>query len=144
MLSNNSDNPLPDRDFLFLLILIFIFSSCGKPKGNDNSSGAKPPGVYLIVLGTLQDGGSPHIGCKKDCCKELFSKPDPCRKVVSLGIIDQENKKSWLIEATPDIATQLKLLMNISKSGEKETPDGIFLTHAHIGHYAGLMYLGKE
>ena len=26
----------------------------------------------------------------------------------------------------------------------KETPDGIFVTHAHIGHYSGLMYLGKE
>ena len=26
----------------------------------------------------------------------------------------------------------------------KELPDGIFLTHAHIGHYTGLMYLGKE
>ena len=25
-----------------------------------------------------------------------------------------------------------------------ETPDAIFLTHAHIGHYSGLMYLGKE
>ena len=23
-------------------------------------------------------------------------------------------------------------------------PDGIFLTHAHIGHYTGLMYLGRE
>ena len=22
--------------------------------------------------------------------------------------------------------------------------DGIFLTHAHVGHYTGLMYLGKE
>ena len=22
--------------------------------------------------------------------------------------------------------------------------DGIFLTHAHIGHYTGLMYLGRE
>ncbi len=26
----------------------------------------------------------------------------------------------------------------------KETPDVIFLTHAHVGHYMGLMYLGKE
>ena len=25
-----------------------------------------------------------------------------------------------------------------------DPPDGIFLSHAHIGHYAGLMYLGKE
>jgi len=32
-------------------------------------------------------------------------------------------------------------------AGKKENndiPNGIFLSHAHIGHYTGLMYLGKE
>ena len=27
--------------------------------------------TYLKVLGTVQDGGSPHIGCQKSCCKDL-------------------------------------------------------------------------
>ena len=39
--------------------------------------------------------------------------------------------------------SQLKLLKEHAQ-GSKETPDGIFMTHAHIGHYAGLMYLGRE
>ena len=27
--------------------------------------------TYLKVLGTVQDGGSPHIGCQKSCCTDL-------------------------------------------------------------------------
>lgn len=99
-------------------------------------------GVKLKVLGTIQDAGSPHIGCKKDCCKELFENPDIDRKVVALGLLDHDNQKKYLFEASPDLATQLKDLK--FNTEDKEMPDGIFLTHAHIGHYSGLMYLGKE
>lgn len=98
--------------------------------------------VQIIILGTVQDGGSPHIGCKKECCSELFKQPDPARRVVSLGILDHRNKKQYLFEATPDIPQQLKILSQYNSGNEM--PDGIFLTHAHIGHYTGLMYLGKE
>jgi len=98
----------------------------------------------LIVLGTLQDAGAPHMACKKDCCKTLFEHPNINLQVVSLGIIDPIAEKSFLFEATPNIATQMKTLSTLSTFNKKETPDGIFLTHAHIGHYAGLMYLGKE
>jgi len=98
----------------------------------------------IIILGSAQDAGSPHIGCTKDCCKDLFQNPDRNRMVVSLGLVDPENKMNWLFEATPDIARQLKMLKNYSKFSTSEMPNGIFLTHAHIGHYAGLMYLGRE
>jgi len=97
----------------------------------------------LVVLGTIQDAGSPHIACKKACCAPLFGKPNSLRKVVSLGVVDPQNNTSFLFEATPDITSQLKSLKQFSNS-EKELPDGIFLSHAHIGHYTGLMYLGKE
>jgi Metal-dependent hydrolases of the beta-lactamase superfamily I len=63
--------------------------------------------------------------------------------VVSLGIIDPTNNKTFLFEATPDITSQVKHLKQVANS-ENELPDGVFLTHAHIGHYTGLMYLGKE
>jgi pyrroloquinoline quinone biosynthesis protein B len=99
--------------------------------------------VQLIVLGNVQDAGSPHIGCKKVCCKKLFKNPNPNRQVVSLGLIDNDNHTSYLFEATPDISRQLKTLRNLD-TALSEMPSGIFLTHAHIGHYSGLMYLGKE
>lgn len=98
----------------------------------------------LVVLGTLQDAGSPHAGCTKDCCKALFNHPDPTRMVVALGLLDPAHQMNWLFEATPDLPRQMKLLKEFSPFRQEETPNGIFLTHAHIGHYSGLMYLGRE
>jgi pyrroloquinoline quinone biosynthesis protein B len=97
----------------------------------------------IVVLGTIQDAGSPQIGCTNDCCKNLFNQPDHSRQVVSLGLYDSKQKMSYLFEATPDISKQLRLLKTYSKS-PTDLPNGIFLTHAHIGHYTGLMFLGKE
>lgn len=102
-----------------------------------------PAQTSIIVLGTIQDAGSPQIGCTKDCCKNLFINPDHSRQVVALGLFDPSTKTSYLFEATPNINTQLRQLKNNSKS-LTDLPNGIFLTHAHIGHYTGLMFLGKE
>lgn len=131
--------------FLFLAII-----SCQEPSNNKEvlnaplSPSKEITGTSLVILGTIQDAGSPHIACKKECCQDLFLLPDKNRKVVSLGIIEPENNKKYLFEATPDISEQLKKLMSGGNSNKKEIADGIFLTHAHIGHYTGLMYLGKE
>lgn len=131
------------RIYLVILALIFAFGCYTGPRNNPVQS---PPEteVTLIVLGTLQDGGSPHAGCKKECCRDRFEQPDATRKVVSLGLIDHKNKTSWLFEASPDLPSQMKHLKEFSGKKDTETPDGIFLTHAHIGHYAGLMHLGRE
>ena len=118
-----------------LFIYLFIFSF---------SYSQKKLSPYIIVLGTIQDAGSPHMGCEKSCCIDLFENPDPTRKVVSLGLVDPQEKKYWLIEASPDFITQCRELKKISGFEHAKSPDGIFLTHAHIGHYTGLMYLGKE
>lgn len=99
--------------------------------------------VEVMVLGTVQDAGSPHIGCQKVCCAELFEHHDNKRKVVSLGLVDYETQQTFLFEATPDMPAQLKMLKRFSEV-PNEIPNGIFLTHAHIGHYTGLMYLGRE
>ena len=130
-----------------LLIVLCAVISCNENNiKQENVSEVAPEtreitGPSLVVLGTVQDAGSPHIACKKDCCKELFENPDPTRKVVSLGLVFDD--KTYLFEATPGISTQVKMLQRLADS-EKELPDGIFLTHAHIGHYTGLMYLGRE
>ena len=95
---------------------------------------------FVVLLGTLQDGGSPHMGCQKDCCKMI----DPNKKVVSLGLIDPMSKKKFLFEASPDFVSQTNFLNGLLPSSSEKTPDGIFITHAHMGHYAGLMFLGRE
>ncbi len=98
----------------------------------------------LIILGTIQDAGSPQIACNKSCCINLFKNPDPSRKIISLGLVDPQNNKSYLFEATPDMGAQIELLNSYKPKRDSKIVDGIFLTHAHIGHYTGLMFLGKE
>jgi|GEM_PF-3138826 len=102
------------------------------------------PVPFLVVLGNVQDGGSPHIGCAKSCCAVLWEHPDPQRKVTCLGLVDPVNEQSFIFEATPDFPEQLKALRMFAPFQKDGIPNGIFLTHAHIGHYSGLMYLGKE
>jgi pyrroloquinoline quinone biosynthesis protein B len=48
------------------------------------------------------------------------------------------------LEASPDFVAQTRTLKAFLPSSANTLPDGIFLTHAHIGHYAGLMFLGRE
>ena len=124
-------------------LLVFIIAlSCNHDKKHNQKSTLKSPSI--VILGTIQDAGSPHIGCSKKCCDSLFKNDNFTRKVVSLGIIDPQENKTFLIEATPDIASQMKQLLSFSVLNNNKIPNGILLTHAHIGHYAGLMYLGKE
>jgi pyrroloquinoline quinone biosynthesis protein B len=65
------------------------------------------------------------------------------RNAVSLGLIDPAGHKKYLFDATPGFPEQLYELEMEAPSGRFELA-GIFLTHAHIGHYTGLMHLGHE
>jgi pyrroloquinoline quinone biosynthesis protein B len=96
--------------------------------------------VELHVLGIAQDAGRPQLGCTKACCVEE-GKPRPRIPVVSLGITQSDPSKSVLIEATPDISSQWGYLTTRNKGVE---PSTIFVTHAHMGHYSGLLQLGRE
>ena len=111
--------------FMFFFFALFTYSQTSESD-------------YIQVLGIVQDAGYPHIGCEKDCCKAV----SPGDYFVScLGLVDKTNNKRYLFDATPDIHNQLNLL---EKFSDANLVDGIFLTHAHIGHYTGLMYLGRE
>jgi pyrroloquinoline quinone biosynthesis protein B len=123
---------------ILLLVLISLIS-CG-----DNIKIQNPTyKQYLTVLGTAQDGGYPHIGCQKICCINVYNGKNERKNVVSLGLIDIENQKKWLFDASPDMHTQLATIEQ-NHLKKEEIIDGIFLTHAHIGHYTGLMYFGRE
>jgi pyrroloquinoline quinone biosynthesis protein B len=49
-----------------------------------------------------------------------------------------------MFEATPDFREQLHRLDELAPVEATPGLAGIFLTHAHIGHYTGLMFLGHE
>ncbi len=97
--------------------------------------------VMVRVLGTAQDGGVPQIGCSCDNCTAARMDPSRRRRVSSIGVVNLGTGRSYLLDATWDLPDQLQVLGRISG---RPLPDAILLTHAHIGHYAGLLYLGKE
>lgn len=131
------------RRTVFYSVLFALGLSNGAQGQAINSIGADT-GVTLHVLGTLQDAGAPHIACAKSCCSALFNSEGAEQFVVALGVVDHDTEQSFLFEATPDMPEQLRALKNVASFKTTDIPNGIFLTHAHIGHYTGLMYLGKE
>jgi len=100
-------------------------------------------GPFAIVLGTAQDGGYPQAGCKKDCCKGAWGDATKRRDVASLGIVDPASGQRWFIECSPSFPRQARRLDEAYPKLAGKL-DGILLTHAHIGHYAGLIHLGRE
>lgn len=131
-----------------IIILVFIIAGCSDKSDSQQNLDQKTEhsikNTSIVILGTVQDAGSPQIACKKECCANLFANPDNQRQVISLGLVDSENHKTYMFEATPDIGKQMNMITKYEPESNKEYVDGIFLTHAHIGHYTGLMYLGKE
>ncbi|WP_343522448.1 MBL fold metallo-hydrolase [Pedobacter sp.] len=99
---------------------------------------------YVLVLGVAQDGGYPHMGCQKNCCTLAWKNQKLKKNVVSLALVDPKSKKWWLFEATPDIKLQLQDFRKRTNEAYPYLPEGIFITHAHIGHYTGLMEFGRE
>ncbi|MCI0451338.1 MAG: MBL fold metallo-hydrolase [Candidatus Latescibacteria bacterium] len=117
-----------------VISLILVFLVLAAPALAQKPSG----GWELVVLGIAQDGGMPHPGCAKSPCTDVHAGTRRAEKVSCLGLVDRESGAAYLFDATPDFPAQLQALTG------GQPPDGIFLTHAHIGHYTGLMYLGKE
>jgi pyrroloquinoline quinone biosynthesis protein B len=97
-------------------------------------------GPFLVVLGIAQDGGVPHAGSRD----AAWSDPSLRRSVTCVAVVDTAARKRWMVDATPDFPAQLHALDAIAPPAGSPRLDGILLTHAHIGHYAGLMHLGLE
>ena len=111
-------------------ILFFLFTSF-QPAEKD---------PFIIILGTAQDAGYPQIGCNKECCKKYWDKKIARQKVSCLALFDPVTNQKWIFDATPDLTEQIHKADKLQKGNLS----GIFLTHAHIGHYTGLIYLGRE
>lgn len=98
---------------------------------------------YITILGVAQDAGYPQINCEKECCKAFYKGKETKKLVSSIGLIDLVGNKKYIFDATPDIVKQTQILKE-EHLDNKTIINGVFLTHAHIGHYTGLMHLGRE
>lgn len=109
---------------------------------NETQQNVPPPS--LIVLGVAQDGGHPQAGCRKPCCANAWNNPSLGHLCACLGVVDPSTNQRWMFDCTPDFPAQLNALDQAASVTESPGLDGILLTHGHIGHYAGLMHLGRE
>ena len=121
---------------LLKAVLIFLISGLGSILGEEQAP-------YIYILGVAQDAGFPQAGCYKPHCMPGWNDSERKITATSLGLIDPSSKKKYIFEATPDFPEQLFLLEQEAPSDDFSL-NGIFITHAHIGHYTGLMYLGRE
>lgn len=134
------------------LLLASLTASCAPtspgPASRLAAAGVAPNSPYVVVLGTAQDGGLPQIGCRRECCVSARRDPDLRRLVTSLLAVDPAHDTRFLLDASPHLPEQVELASGFGgpegASGRPPLFDGIAITHAHLGHYAGLAYLGRE
>lgn len=91
--------------------------------------------MIVEVLGNVQDGGVPHLGCECDICERARKNS---KRMLGTSILlrenDKENSVKYLIDVTPDVRHQIK----------GSYLDGVFIPHAQLGHITGLLYFGEE
>ncbi len=103
-----------------------------------------PAPPFAVVLGIAQDGGYPQAGSGESAA---WDDPAQRRLVACLGLVDPQSGERFLVDATPDFPLQLHRLDELAPPPAAAQPPGlagILLTHAHVGHYAGLLHLGRE
>ena len=118
----------------WLALLIFISFSCLTTAQDE---------PFIYILGVAQDAGYPQAGCFLSHCLPGWENPNLRRGATSLALINPETRSTYLFEATPNLPEQLYYLERIASS-EDYSLDGVFITHAHMGHYSGLMFFGFE
>lgn len=126
----------------------------GRPAAyTDRRGGPEPDALaYALVLGSAQDGGAPQAGCyTASCDRARAAEPPPL--VASLAAVTRDGAgaapRFYLVDASPDLPRQMDLIaarepLFRERSAARRPFDGIFLTHAHMGHYLGLAHLGRE
>lgn len=142
--------------------------------GRPGGSLAVASEVEAILLGNAQDAGVPQVNCFTGHCARVRAGEAPDPFVACLGLVDREAGRRFLIDATPDLNAQVEMLLRAGALPPQAPPaavrqpgadaplaglpgeiagrsvplhehlHGILLTHAHVGHYTGLMELGRE
>jgi pyrroloquinoline quinone biosynthesis protein B len=124
------------RQLSFMFYLLYVLLSATPAAAQDNNP-------YIFILGVAQDAGYPQIGCYAPHCLPGWEGSKAQRGATSIAVINPAAEQKFLFEATPNLPTQLYQL-EVEAPNERFQLSAIFLTHAHIGHYAGLMFLGHE
>ncbi len=107
---------------------------------------ASPVMWSVMVLGSAQDGGMPQFGAHTALDEAARTGEIPRRFSSSVAVVGDDGRV-LLLDVGPDLKAHEEVLATNSAMGRRveSTPiDGVVITHAHVGHYAGLLLFGRE
>ncbi len=90
--------------------------------------------MRVTILGSGQDGGTPQFGA--DHPNDIEARSGTLLERTSSSALVEVRGVSVLLDIGPDARSQWWRRIG--------APDAVALTHAHIGHYVGLVNLGRE
>ncbi len=99
-----------------------------------------------MILGSAQDGGLPQFGSRSGL--DVAARAGTIRRRFSSAVaIVGDDGRALLVDAGLDIRAHEEILLTHPAMQSRAAPapvDGVVLTHAHVGHYAGLLHFGRE
>ena len=97
--------------------------------------------MLLRVLGSAAGGGSPQWNCGCPVCTAVRSRPARTRTQSSVAV-SADHRRWFVINASPDVRTQIEASPGLHPHGGRATPlDAVLLTDAELDHTLGLLLL---
>jgi pyrroloquinoline quinone biosynthesis protein B len=97
--------------------------------------------VFVRVLGSAAGGGSPQWNCGCPVCAAVRAGAGPARTQSSIAV-SADRQRWFLINASPDIRTQIEAFPGLHPREDRVTPlEAILLTDAELDHTLGLLLL---
>jgi pyrroloquinoline quinone biosynthesis protein B len=98
--------------------------------------------VLLRVLGSAAGGGSPQWNCGCPVCAAVRSRPGLARTQSSVAVSGSDSQRWFLINASPDVRTQIEAFPGLHPHDDRTTPlEAVLLTDAELDHTLGLLLL---
>src|SRR3954468_23851368 len=97
--------------------------------------------MWLRVLGSAAGGGSPQWNCGCPVCAAVRSGAGPARTQSSVAV-SADRRRWFLINASPDVRTQIEAFPDLHPHDGRTTPvEAVLLTDAELDHTLGLLLL---
>ncbi|MEU6810102.1 pyrroloquinoline quinone biosynthesis protein PqqB [Streptomyces sp. NPDC046831] len=97
--------------------------------------------MLLRVLGSAAGGGSPQWNCGCPVCAAVRSRAGLARTQSSVAV-SADRRRWFLINASPDVRTQIEAFSGLHPHDDRATPlEAVLLTDAELDHTLGLLLL---
>ncbi len=97
--------------------------------------------MWLRVLGSAAGGGSPQWNCSCPVCAAVRCGAGPARTQSSVAV-SADHRRWFLINASPDVRTQIEACAALHPHDDRTTPlEAVLLTDAELDHTLGLLLL---